>query len=52
MVMMPSQVVLRIRAREPAPDGDRIFFDVLNDQNRLAIRVGLIVLAPPSGEQR
>ena len=44
--------VLRIFAREPARDGDRIFFEVLNDQNRPAIRDGLIVLAPANGEQR
>src|SRR6516162_9915454 len=52
MVLMPSQVVLRICAREAAHDGDRIFFEVLNDQNRPAIRDGLVVLAPPNGEQR
>ena len=52
MVMMPSQVMLRICAREPAYDGDRIFFEVLNHQNRPAIRDGLVVLAPPNGEQR
>jgi acyl dehydratase len=52
MVMMPSQVMVRICAREAAHDGDRIFFEVLNDQNRPAIRDGLIVLAPPNGDQR
>ena len=52
MVMMPSQVMLRICAREPAHDGERIFFEVLNDQNRPAIRNGLIVLAPGNGDQR
>jgi acyl dehydratase len=52
MVMMPSQVSLRIFAREPARDGDRIFFEVLNDQNRPAIRDGLVELAPANGDQR
>ena len=52
MVMMPSQVSLRICAREPARDGDRIFFEVLNDQNRPAIRDGLVVLAPANGDPR
>jgi acyl dehydratase len=52
MVMMPSQVRLRICAREPAHDGERIFFEVLNDQNRPAIRDGLIVLAAANGDQR
>jgi hypothetical protein len=50
--MMPSQVLLRIVAREPARDGERIFFEVLNDQNRPAIRDGLVVLAPANGDQR
>ena len=52
MVMMPSRLVLRICAREGAPDGDRIFFEVLNHQNRPAIRDGLVMLAPANGEQR
>jgi acyl dehydratase len=52
MVMLPSQIMLRICAREPAHDGERIFFEVLNDQNRPAIREGLILLAPANGAQR
>ena len=52
MVMMPSQVLLRICARESAGDGERIFFEVLNDQNRPAIRDGLVALAPANGDQR
>jgi acyl dehydratase len=52
MVMIPSQVTLRICAREPAHEGERIFFEVLNDQSRPAIRDGLIVLTPPNGDQR
>jgi acyl dehydratase len=52
MVMMPSQVMLRICAREPAHDGERILFEVLNDQNRPAIRDGLVVLTPANGDQR
>lgn len=52
MVMMPSQVLLRICAREPAHDGDRIFFEMFNDQNRPAIRDGLVVLAPANGVRR
>ena len=52
MVLMPSQVLLRICARERAADGDRICFEVLNDQNRPAIRDGLVVLAPANGDQR
>jgi acyl dehydratase len=52
MLMMPSEVMLRICAREPARDGERIFFEVFNDQNRPAIRDGLVVLAPANGEQR
>ena len=52
MVMMPSQVLLRICAREPARDGDRIFFEVLNDQNHPAIRDGLVVLGPANGDLR
>ena len=52
MVMMPSEVLLRIYARESARDGDRIFFEVLNDQNRPAIRDGLVVLTPANGDPR
>jgi acyl dehydratase len=52
MVMMPSQVLLRIYAREPSGGGDRIFFEVLNDQNRPAIRDGLVVLTPANGDPR
>jgi len=52
MVMMPSQVLLRICAREMGEDGQRIFFEVLNDQNRPAIRDGLVVLAPPKRDQQ
>jgi len=52
MVMMPSQVTLRIFGREAAGDGQRIFFEVLNDQHGPAIRDGLIELAPPNGDYR
>jgi len=52
MVMMPSQVLLRIYARESSGGGDRIFFEVLNDQNRPAIRDGLVVLTPANGDPR
>ena len=44
MVLMPSEIRLCICAREQAEDGRRIFFEVLNDQNGVAIRNGLIVL--------
>src|SRR5579885_26368 len=44
MVMMPSEIRLRILSREHAEDGYRIFFEVLNDRNEVAIRNGLIAL--------
>jgi acyl dehydratase len=44
MVMMPSEIVLRILARDPADDGLRIHFEVLNDAGAAAIRSGLVIL--------
>src|SRR5581483_8614982 len=44
MVMMPSEIVLRILARDPAGDGLRIHFDVLNDGGAAAVRSGMIIL--------
>ena len=44
MVMMPSEIRLRIYGRERSENGCRIFFEVFNDQNATAIRNGLVVL--------
>jgi acyl dehydratase len=51
MVMMPSAIRVRINGREEAEDGERVFFEVLNDQNGPAIRDGLIVVAQ-NGDRR
>jgi len=45
MVMMPSEIRLRILARERATDAIQIFFDVLNAEGGPAIRNGLVILS-------
>jgi acyl dehydratase len=45
MVLMPSEIRLRIHARERAHDTTQIFFDVLNAEGAAAIRDGLVVLS-------
>ncbi len=52
MVLMPSEIKLRIYARERGEDGYRIFFEVFNDQNGAVIRNGVIVLPEGNGESR
>ena len=44
MVIMPSQIALRICGRGHAGDEERIFFEVINDKSAAAIRNGLVVL--------
>ena len=52
MVMMPSEIKLRISDREEAEDGYRIFFEVLSEQGGPAIRNGLVVLGNRNGDSR
>src|SRR5262245_37007969 len=44
MVLMPSEITVRVLAREPTPDGDIVRFDVLNAEGKLAVQNGLIAL--------
>jgi acyl dehydratase len=44
MVTMPSKIRLRIQAKERAEDGERIFFEVSNEENGAAIRDGQVSL--------
>jgi len=44
MVPMPSNLTLRILAREEASDGARIYFESLNSEGAPAIRDGLVIL--------
>ncbi|MDO8434253.1 MAG: MaoC/PaaZ C-terminal domain-containing protein [Candidatus Binatus sp.] len=44
MVPMPSDIAVRIDARDRSGDGEAIFFDVLNDRAAPAISNGAIVL--------
>jgi acyl dehydratase len=44
MVLMPSEIEVRISAREPGADGKTVFFEVLNAGGGRAIRDGFVVL--------
>jgi acyl dehydratase len=44
MVLMPSEITVRILLREPSPEGDVIRFEVLNAEGKLAVQNGLIGL--------
>jgi acyl dehydratase len=44
MVLMPSEIEVRISAREPADEGKTVFFDVLSADGGRAIRDGFVVL--------
>jgi acyl dehydratase len=44
MVLMPSEVMVRILARERRNDGDAIFFETINRGGGRAIRDGLVML--------
>ena len=44
MVLMPSQVTLRIQARERCDRGDAIFFEALTADGGRAIRDGVVIL--------
>jgi len=44
MVLMPSEITVRVLARESAPDGDVVRFEVLNAEGKLAVQNGLIEL--------
>jgi acyl dehydratase len=44
MVLMPSDITVRVLAREAADGGGAVFFEVLNEQGQPAIANGVIVL--------
>lgn len=44
MVLMPSEVRVRILAREATPDGDAVHFEVRTEDGGPAVRDGLVVL--------
>jgi hypothetical protein len=44
MVLMPSEIVVRILLRETTPEGDMIRFEVRNAEGKLAVQNGLIEL--------
>jgi acyl dehydratase len=44
MVLMPSEVTVRIQAREKCERGDAIFFEVLSADGGRAVRDGVVVL--------
>jgi acyl dehydratase len=44
MVLMPSEIEVRIAAREPSADGKTVFFEVLSADGERAIRDGFVVL--------
>ncbi len=46
MVLMPSEVTLRIFSREPVPDGDAVFFETTSADDGRAIRDGFVLLRP------
>lgn len=51
MVMMPSELTLRILLHETGSEGTGIFFEVLNSAGEAAIRSGYVGLRPASGNQ-
>ena len=44
MVLMPSEIMVRIMAREKTTAGDAIFFETLNAEGGRAIRDGVVLL--------
>lgn len=44
MVLMPSEVTVRVMARERHRDGDEIFFETINAEGGRAVRDGVVVL--------
>jgi len=44
MVLMPSEVTVRVMAREQRHDGDTVFFETINAEGGRAIRDGVVVL--------
>ena len=52
MVMMPSEITLRITVREDGEDEYRVFFEVLSGKGGPAIRHGLVVLGHRNGDKR
>jgi hypothetical protein len=44
MVLMPSEVTVRIQTREKCERGDAIFFEVLSADGGRAVRDGVVVL--------
>jgi acyl dehydratase len=51
MVLMPSELTLRILVHETGADGTGIFFEVLNAGGEPAIRSGYVGLRPANGVQ-
>jgi len=46
MVLMPSEVIVRIDAREKCDDGEAVFFEAISTAGGHAIRNGLVILRP------
>jgi hypothetical protein len=46
MVLMPSEVTLRIFSREQVPEGDAVFFETTSADDGRAIRDGFVLLRP------
>jgi acyl dehydratase len=44
MVLMPSEMMLRIRAREKGDGGDAVFFEAISAEGGRAIRDGVVIL--------
>ncbi len=44
MVLMPSEITIRILSREVTAEGDVVYFEVRNDKGQPAVRDGLMVL--------
>jgi acyl dehydratase len=51
MVLMPSELTLRVLLHETGEDGTGIFFEVLNAAGEPAIRSGYLGLRPSNGNQ-
>jgi acyl dehydratase len=52
MVLMPSEVLVRIEARERAKNGDAVFFEAVNPEGGRAIRNGVVILRDLDGWQQ
>jgi acyl dehydratase len=44
MVLMPSEITVRVLSRELSPDGDVVRFEVINAEGKLAVQNGLVGL--------